>query len=312
VTFAALKPGLLFEPGASRVGAVTVADIGLDVSRARASLVEDVDVVAWLPPRPAVTNKWRSAVRVVAGSPGMAGASVLVSTAALRSGAGYVRQSSPGLELHGEVLDPIEAVHTELPAEGWADVLRGELDRFGALVIGNGLGTGEGTAAEIRRAVAAAAEAVPVVVDADGLTALAGDDTRLGDRVVLTPHDGEFARLAGGPPGDDRLGAARDLAARRGCVVLLKGGPTVVAAPDGTVFAVATGDSRLATAGTGDVLAGVIGALCARGLDPFRAAAAAAFLHGQAAALGWRDGLVAGDLPRHLPEVLGRLAGRRG
>ena len=95
-----------------------------------------------------------------------------------------------------------------------------------------------------------------------------------------------------------------------GCVVLLKGGPTVVADPSGATLVVTTGDSRLATAGTGDVLAGVIGALAARGLDPFHAAAAGAFLHGEAGALGWRDGLVAGDLPRLLPEVIEGLTRR--
>ena len=118
---------------------------------------------------------------------------------------------------------------------------------------------------------------------------------------MLTPHDGEFARLAGGPPGPDRIDAARRLAGSCGAVVLLKGRATVVAAPSGEVLVTTTGDQRLATAGTGDVLTGVIGGLAAQGLDPFRAAAAGAFLHGRAGALGWRRGLVAGDLPDALP-----------
>jgi len=149
-----------------------------------------------------------------------------------------------------------------------------------------------------------------VVVDADAITALGDEAGGLSPRVVVTPHDGEFARLAGAPPGADRIGAARDLAARLGCVVLLKGGPTVVADPGGQVLVVTSGDARLATAGTGDVLAGVVGALAARGLEPFRAAAAGAFLHGEAGALGWQDGLVAGDLPGLVPEVIERLARR--
>jgi ADP-dependent NAD(P)H-hydrate dehydratase / NAD(P)H-hydrate epimerase len=309
VTFAALKPGLLLEPGATLAGEIVVADIGLDVSAARASLVERDDVAAWLRPRPVNTNKWRAAVWVVAGSPGMTGAAALVSRAALRSGAGYVRQSTPGLAAASA--DPVEAVQVDLAGSGWASAVLGELDRFAALVIGNGLGTTPATQAEIREVVAAAG-GLPVVVDADGLTALAAAPVKLSPNVVLTPHDGEFARLAGNPPGPDRLAAAADLARQLGCVVLLKGGPTVVAAPDGGTLVVATGDSRLATAGTGDVLAGVIGALAARGLDPFHAAAAGAFLHGEAGALGWRDGLVAGDLPRLLPEVIERLAHRPG
>ena len=309
VTFAALKPGLLFEPGAGTVGEVVVADIGLDVSGASCALVESDDVAAWLRPRPAVTNKWRSAVWVIAGSPGMAGAATLVSRAALRAGAGYVRQSSPGGS--PATPDPVEAVHVELPAGGWAPKVVDELDRFGAVVVGNGLGTDPSTQAEIRELVSSAV-GLPVVVDADGLTALAAAPADLPTGVVLTPHDGEFARLAGAPPGADRLTAARDLARQRGCVVLLKGGPTVVADAGGDALVVASGDSRLATAGTGDVLAGVIGALAARGLDPFRAAAAGAFLHGEAGALGWRDGLVAGDLPGLLPEAIEGLIRRPG
>jgi NAD(P)H-hydrate repair Nnr-like enzyme with NAD(P)H-hydrate dehydratase domain len=128
---------------------------------------------------------------------------------------------------------------------------------------------------------------------------------------VLTPHDGEFSRLAGAAPGADRIGAARSLAAVTGAVVLLKGRATVVAGPDGSVLVTTTGDERLATAGTGDVLAGVIGALLATGLPPQRAAAAGAFLHGRAGALGWRRGLVAGDLPTALPAALAEVAALR-
>jgi hydroxyethylthiazole kinase-like uncharacterized protein yjeF len=158
----------------------------------------------------------------------------------------------------------------------------------------------------------ATARGVPTVVDADGLTALGADAASVvGPTTVLTPHDGEFARLAGGPPGDDRLAAARDLARHTGAVVLLKGPATVVAAPDGSALVSTSGDERLATAGTGDVLAGIIGGLLAAGLAPQRAAAAGAFLHGRAGALGWRRGLVAGDLPAALPAALAEVAGLR-
>jgi hydroxyethylthiazole kinase-like uncharacterized protein yjeF len=152
---------------------------------------------------------------------------------------------------------------------------------------------------------------VPVVVDADALTLLGSAAARVvGPTTVLTPHDGEFERLAGHRPGPDRLAATRDLAARLGCVVALKGPLTVVAEPGGSVLCVSAGDARLATLGTGDVLAGLLGALCAQGLDPFRAAAAAAFLHGSAGVLGWRHGLAAGDLPELIPAVLERLIDR--
>src|SRR5690606_24268572 len=121
---------------------------------------------------------------------------------------------------------------------------------------------------------------------------------------VLTPHDGEFARLSGVGPGDDRIDAARRLSASTGAVVVLKGPTTVIAAPDGEVRLSTEGDERLATAGTGDVLAGVIGALLARGVDALAAAAAGAWLHGRASLRGPRRGLVASDLVEHLPWAL--------
>ncbi len=306
VTFAALKPGLVLSPGAAHAGRVEVADIGLDVSGARAHLVGQAAVAGWLPERPVDSHKWRSAVWLVAGSPGMGGAASLTARGALRSGAGYVRCSTPGGTAGGL---PVEVVQTDLPAEGWADEVLGGLDRFAALVVGNGLGTATSTRAEVRAVVSgAASKGIPTVVDADGLTALGTEVASfVGPTTVLTPHDGEYERLAGHRPGPDRLDAARALAATTGAVVLLKGSSTVVAHPDGRALVTSTGDSRLATAGTGDVLAGVIAALLATGLDPRRAAAAGAFLHGRAGALGWRRGLVAGDVPDHLPAAFEEL-----
>ena len=212
---------------------------------------------------------------------------------------------------------PTEVVRRGLPATDWADEVLADLSRFGSLVIGNGLGLSAPTAVSILEVLAGARSmGVPTVVDADALTVLSGlTDLAehadlagfVGPRMVLTPHDGEFARLDGGPPGIDRIAAARRLAARTGAVVLLKGPATVVAAPDGAVLLSTSGDARLATAGTGDVLAGIIGALLACGLDPFHAAAAGAFIHGRAGALGWRHGSVAGDLPWRIPAVLAEL-----
>ena len=152
---------------------------------------------------------------------------------------------------------------------------------------------------------------VPVVVDADGLHALGrvGGDRSLQarSRVVLTPHDGEYARLTGGDPGPDRIAAARALASASGAVALLKGPTTAVAHPDGRVRLALAGTTALATAGTGDVLSGVIGALLARGVDPLDAAALAAHIHGRAGALAHGEGTVAGDLPDLVSTVLDRL-----
>ena len=305
VTFAALKPGLLLGRGPELAGEVRVADIGLDVGGATTALVEDTDVAAWLPGRPREAHKWQAAVWVVAGSPGMTGAAALAARGAQRVGAGYVRLSTPGGAPGAGA--PLEAVGTPLPTAGWAaDVLDG-VERFAAVVVGPGLGRDDGTAAEVRRLVDRCP--VPVVVDGDGLAAL-GEHPSLGRSTVLTPHDGEHARLTGAAPGPDRVAAAGDLARAAGCFVLLKGSTTAVAAPDAGVFLVTAGDARLATAGTGDVLSGAIGGLLAQGVDPGRAAAAGAHLHGRAAHLGPVRGLVAGDLPDLLPAALASVAAR--
>jgi hydroxyethylthiazole kinase-like uncharacterized protein yjeF len=152
-------------------------------------------------------------------------------------------------------------------------------------------------------------------VDADGLRALGDLDTvtalvkaRSGP-LVLTPHDGEFARLVGKPPGEDRLADVRAEAARTGAVVLLKGSTTLVAEPGGEVLVVNAGSARLATAGTGDVLSGTIGAFLARGLPAAEAAALAAHCHGRAASLGRAEGRVAGDLPDLLSRWLSEAVG---
>ncbi|MEY2422375.1 MAG: ADP-dependent NAD(P)H-hydrate dehydratase / NAD(P)H-hydrate epimerase [Acidimicrobiaceae bacterium] len=300
VTFAALKPGLLFHPGRALAGAVAVADIGLDCSSAKADVVEAADVAAWLPERPPETHKWRSAVWIVAGSPGMSGAASLASRGAQRSGAGYVRLSSPGSDLDADA--PVEVVRTTLPHVAWdIDVLEG-LGRFKALIVGPGLGTDPATAPSVHRVVLESP--VPTVVDGDGLTAL-GADVGLYTHplTVLTPHDGEYERLMGRPPSADRIDAARALAQTANATVLLKGATPVIADAEGRALLVITADARLATAGTGDVLSGIIGALLAQGVHPLRAAAAGAWLHGRASTHGPRRGLVASDLLECLPSV---------
>jgi NAD(P)H-hydrate repair Nnr-like enzyme with NAD(P)H-hydrate dehydratase domain/NAD(P)H-hydrate repair Nnr-like enzyme with NAD(P)H-hydrate epimerase domain len=284
VTFQALKPvHLLGDPS----GEVVVADIGLDVGATSTWLVEDHDVV--LPRRDRSSHKWRAAVWVVAGSDDMPGAGQLSARAAQRAGAGYVRLS-PGTG------GPTEAVAAPVPVDGWDG-----LERFRAAVVGPGLGRAHD--ALVQELVATST--VPCVVDGDGLTALgAGAKAHVRADTVLTPHDGEFERLAGHRPGADRFAAARDLAAELGCVVLLKGPSTIVAAPDGRTLVAAQGDARLATAGTGDVLSGVIAAFLAQGVAPLEAAAWGAHVHGLAAQAGPARGLVAGDLVDLLPQVL--------
>ena len=304
VTFAALKPGLVLEPGRSCAGEVRVADIGLDVSSAAAAVVEATDVRGWLPDREATAHKWTASVLAVAGSASMAGAGHLVAAAAQRAGAGMVRLASPGLA--EDPARPTEAVGLDLPVAGWSEAVLGAADRAHALVIGPGLGTSATTQSAILDVLAATS--LPAVVDGDGLTALGADATRIlharNGPLVVTPHDGEFERLAGARPTADRLAAARSLARRLGAVALLKGPTTVVAAPDGEVRVIVDGDARLATAGTGDVLSGVIGALLARGLTPLDAAAAGAFLHARAGRAGHSEGLVASDLVDALPDVI--------
>jgi NAD(P)H-hydrate epimerase len=307
VTFAALKPGLLLEPGKTLAGPVDVVDIGLDAAGvATAWQVGWPDVSGWLQERPAETHKWKSAVWTVAGSPGMTGAAHLSARAAMRAGAGLVRLGIPG-----SAPDPgwLEVVGRETPASGWDAFVLDDAERAKALVVGPGLVRTDETRDCVRRLVRATPQ--PVVIDADGLYAL-GDSAdahaviegRRTATTLLTPHEGEFARLAGAPVTADRLAAVRELAAATGATVLLKGSTTIVADPDGMAIFSTAGDSRLASAGTGDVLSGIAGAFLAQGLDGLRAGAAAAFVHGAAGRLGWRRGLVAGDLLDLLPAVL--------
>ena len=292
VTFAALKPGLLYGAGPALCGKVTVADIGLDPAVEPAcGLITDADV-APLPAGTKATHKWRSAVLVAAGSSGMAGAAALVCAAALRGGARMVHLCAP------------EPVAARAPLEVVASVppLDVPVERFCAAAVGPGLGADEQAAARLAEVLDLP---IPVVVDADGLRLLARPElaARLRRRTaptVLTPHDGEFAALTGSEPGPDRIAAARAAAADTGAVVLLKGGPTTVADPAGRVLVAAAGDARLATAGSGDVLTGMIAARLAA-FAPVAAGevawrtAEAAHLHGRAgAAAGPRP--VAGDL----------------
>ena len=305
VTFAAAKPGHVLGDGPDVVGALEIADIGLQIGEPAITIVEGVDVFGWIPARPRTAHKWRDAVRVVAGSPGMTGAAYLVAAAAQRVGAGMVTLSSPGID----GVAPLEVVSRRVPAFDWADEVLADLHRHHALVIGPGLGREEYTVPSIVRAVMESV--VPVVIDGDGLFAMSWNDEGtaafLHERqapTVLTPHDGEYGLLTGSRPGPDRIAATEQLAQMCECVVLLKGSTTVVAAPGGPTRLVTNGDERLATAGTGDVLAGIIGALLAKGVAPAEAAAGGAWIHAEAAKLTGRTGMIASDLIAAIPTVL--------
>jgi len=313
VTFGALKPGLVLEPGRSYAGDVSIVDIGLHVERSHdidsrlLGVVEPDDLAAWVPRRDVTAHKWKNAVRAIAGSRGMPGAARLACAAAYRSGAGIVHLSSIGVA--GDIEVPTEVVYRQLPDADWSRAALADIDRFAAALVGPGIGRGDELVDELVDFVAGCPK--PLVIDGDGLTLLgASRDGRHGDAAdviarraaptVLTPHDGEFSYLVGAPPGVDRITAARDAAARLGAVVLLKGPTTVVADPNGDALVVASGDERLATAGSGDVLTGIIAAYLARGATALHAAAAGA--HAHAATL--RDlpdsGVVASDLVAEL------------
>jgi ADP-dependent NAD(P)H-hydrate dehydratase / NAD(P)H-hydrate epimerase len=303
VTFGCLKPGLLVGAGATRAGLVDLVDIGLAPATPPAlRLADREDVRSWWP-RPGVeSDKYRrGVVGLATGSATYPGASVLSVAGASAGPAGLVRYA-------GSAADVVRAQHpSAIVTDRVADA-----GRVQAWVCGSGLGTDDRAATEVRGVLAAP---VPAVLDADALTLLV--DGKMADLLrdrraplVLTPHDREFARLAGEPPGPDRVESALRLAAHTRATVLLKGDRTVVAAPDGEVWVNPTGTSALATGGTGDVLSGLLGALLAGGLPPVPAAVAAAFAHGLAGREAARGGPVtSSDVAAALRPVLAALLG---
>jgi NAD(P)H-hydrate epimerase len=299
-------------------------DIGFpdDLLEAEAWLTEPRDVAAIVPSRATESHKRASGVLlVVAGSRGMTGAAKLVARAAGRVGTGLVTVATPAGVLAQVQSGLSEATFLPLPetSEGSValEALETVLERLAgadALAVGPALTSHEETGAFVRELVRRSP--VPVVVDADGLNAFAGRAADLAERrsdAVLTPHAGEFGRLSGVKPRDldaDRLGHARSLAATTRAVTLLKGSRTVIASADGTVRINATGSPVLATAGTGDVLTGMIGGLMARGVDALDAATAGAYLHGLAGLLAGADrgeGMLAGDLVDRVPDAVRRV-----
>jgi hydroxyethylthiazole kinase-like uncharacterized protein yjeF len=298
VTFGALKTGLVVGEGRGYAGAVHLADIGLDLPPARTHQLTDADAAARIRTPTSGDDKYtQGVVGVVAGSSTYPGAAVLCTGAALRTRPGLVRYA--GTAAAGVRASWPEAIVTEgRPADA---------GRAQAWVVGPGMGTDDAARSVLAEVLATD---LPVLVDADALTMAAQEPDLVRRRqapTVLTPHDREYARF-GQDVGDDRVGAARRLAADLGAVVLLKGDATVVAAPGGTAYVNGTGTPWLATAGTGDVLSGIIGALLATGLPADEAAAVGAHVHGRAGQLAAEQGpLIAGDLVRRLPATLARL-----
>jgi hydroxyethylthiazole kinase-like uncharacterized protein yjeF len=269
VTFGGYKP----VHALGDCGRVELVDIGLDLPDAVAVSFEAGDVLArWPIPGPRDDKYTQGVTGILAGSSTYPGAAVLCTGAAVAATSGMVRYA-------GTAGQQVLALWPEVIATPSAH----EAGRVQAWVVGPGLGTDSAGAAAL---VFALDQDLPVIVDADGLTILAAHPDLLADRrapTVLTPHAGEFARLAGSPPGDDRIAATRRLADQFGATVLLKGNVTVIAEPGGKVYLNRADESWAATAGSGDVLTGVIGALLAAGLPPGEAAATAAFVHARAA-----------------------------
>lgn len=321
ITMAAMKVGLAIGDGVTHSGAVEIADIGMRVPEdVGLAMVQTSDVADVLPERSQDAHKRSSGtVAVLAGWEQMTGAALLTVRGGFRMGAGF------------SYLGCVEAVRaaaaTRLP-EALVQVVsdgpilvpeslerfKGVLEKATALVVGPGIATG----AEQRELVERILREVelPVVGDADALNVLGEDPDVMSERdapLIITPHPAELGRLLGRSPADvqkDRIGAVRDAAQRFDCVVVLKGFRTLIAAP-GRAVVNPTGGPELATAGTGDVLAGAIGALAAAGLDPFEAAWAGVFVHGVAGAIAASDagegGVVAWDVAERLPRAIGSI-----
>lgn len=296
VTFTLPKVGHYVGDGGLAAGALTVHSIGIpeDLLAKLSTHITAVDaewVRAHLPCRPAEGHKGSfGKCYLLAGSTGYTGAPVLAAQAAVRSGTGLVFLGVPEPIYPIAAAKTLEAMPHPLPSDREGRVMAealGEIqakaEKCDAMLIGPGLGRSEGTeqltAALLKRL------ALPVVLDADGINALSGHMDVLEVRtapLVLTPHDGEFARLGGCLECKDRVGVAKAFAEQYGCILVLKGHRTVTACPDGRVFVNTTGNSGMAKGGSGDVLAGLLTGLVAQGMEPGEAAAAAVWIHGRA------------------------------
>lgn len=325
VTFVALKPGHLLEPGRSLCGRVHVAQIGAGEEAIAAGLAASLpplhhnEPALWRTAFPRLTGASHKYTRghavVLSGPATKTGAARLAARGALRVGAGLVTVASPAAALaeNAAHLTAIMLRRCEDP-DDLDDLLADE--RLNVILLGPGLGSGEPTRGRVAVAASAGRN---LVLDADALTSFAGEAAHLagliadgGGEAVITPHAGEFARLFGGtkvPASASKVARARQAAALMGAVVVFKGADTVVAHPDGRAAINAHGSPYLGTAGSGDVLGGLVAGLLAQGMPAFEAACAAVWLHGDAG-LRHGPGLIAEDIPELMPAVLSALAGQ--
>ena len=290
------KVGNVVGPGRFHSGELVVRDIGLEPRETRHALVTR-DILELVPRKRSGDTKYSASVLVVGGAPGLTGAARLAAEAAFRADAGYVAVAAPG-----ESLPVLETTLLEAVKRPLEEVFEAA-ERADAVAIGPGLGRDEVRRELVRRLLAETA--LPAVVDADGLHGL--EPFERDAPTVLTPHAGELAGLLGvGADWVDahRIDAVNQAVERFGCVCLLKGADTLVAAPDEGVLVCGLGPATLATAGTGDVLTGTTAAFLAKGLDARLAAAAAATACAEAARLGPERGLVASDVVAALPDAL--------
>jgi len=311
VTFGAPKVGLAINPGRGHAGSVHIAPIGLGVLVHEHALV-GASILAEVPAKTAQSTKYRAgSVLVVGGSPGMSGAPVLAALAAFRGDAGYVTVAAPAGCMPVIESRVLEAVKRPLPEDGAGrisprafEAILEASERADAVALGPGLGRSDGTR-ELVRGLLEALE-VPVVVDADALHGL--EPFERAGVTVLTPHSGELAALLGVSVTEldaHRLFSVRRAASLYGAVVLAKGPDTLIAAPREGVLVAAYGRPSLATAGSGDVLTGLVAAFLAKGLSPRHAAAGAAVAHGIASGLASpQRGMVASDLLAGIPRAL--------
>lgn len=298
VTMHGWKVGLAIGPGRFHAGDVTVADIGLEPTETEHRLVTRA-ILELVPRKQLPDNKYTAgSVLVVGGSRGMTGAATLAARAAFRADAGYVAIAAPEESL--PVLETLIVEAVKRPLDEALDAA----GRATALALGPGLGRSEERKTLVRRLLEETD--VPAVVDADALHDL--EPFTRSAPTVLTPHSGELGRLIGQEPAwvdAHRLAALAKAVERFGCVVLLKGADTLVGAPGEGVLVRETNTPSLATAGSGDVLTGIVAAFLAKGMDPRLAAAAAATAQGRAAFLASKGrGLVAGDVIEALPDAI--------
>ncbi len=306
VTFHGQKLGLAVAPGRFHANRIVIADLGLPQLPTRARRVTE-EILAAVPLRgPGDTKRTAGHVVVVGGSPGMTGAAVLAARAALRADAGYVTVCVPSDSLATVEALALEAVVVPFDAADAFETVVAAARGAGAVALGPGLGRSEEHTGLVRRLLATLD--LPIVVDADALGAL--EPGMRAAPTVITPHAGEAARMLGldtATVSAGRLASAEALAATFGAVALLKGADTIVQAPGSGPLICDYGPPSLATAGTGDVLTGIVAAFLAKGLEPVHAAAAAAVAHGLAAAsLPHRAGVIASDVVEALPSVLDR------